>query len=130
MRIDPADGLAYTYLDFVQHYGPTFGPLEWATAIMIPPAQWFLYYAPRNRHGQFAEYIDTANLQNAPQCRQQKKSKSEKCRQVVTSSSRNPGSPLIIFLHLPIWEMHVCAKKHVLAGAVRAGEDGVRQFDN
>jgi hypothetical protein len=56
-----------------------------------------LYYVPRNRHGQYAEYIDMTNLQNAPQCRQQKKSRSEKCRQVVTSSFRNPGSPLIIF---------------------------------
>ena len=85
VRIDPTDGHAYTFQDFVEHYG-TNAPLEWATANMIPPAKWLLYHAPRN--------AIVAELQNAPQCRQQKKSKSEMCRQVVPSSFRNP-SPLI-----------------------------------
>ncbi len=90
MRIDPTDGNAYTDQDFVDHYGPTNGPSKWATANKIPPTEWKFYHAPRNA-------IDMTNLLNAPQCRQQKKSKSEKCRQVVTSSFRNPGSPLIVF---------------------------------
>jgi hypothetical protein len=89
VRKDPADGHAYTFQDFVEHYG-TNAPSAWATANMIPPAQWFLYHAPRNA-------IGMTNLHNAPQCRQQKKSKSERCRQVVMSSFRNPGSPLIVF---------------------------------
>jgi hypothetical protein len=72
------------------HYGQTNGSSAWATAIMIPPALWNFYHLPRNA-------IFMTNLQNAPRCRQQKKSKSETCRQVVTSSFRNPGSPLIFF---------------------------------
>jgi len=39
----------------------------------------------------------TTSLAPVPHCRKQKKSKSERCRQVVTSSFRNPGSPLIVF---------------------------------
>jgi hypothetical protein len=60
---------------------------------MIPPALWNFYHLPRSA-------IFITNLQNAPQlqCRLQKKSKSETYgRQVVTSSFRNPGSPLIFF---------------------------------
>ncbi len=94
MRIDPTDGNAYTDQDFVDHYGPTNthtnGPSKWETANKIPPTEWKFYHAPRNA-------IDMTNLLNAPQCRQQKKSKSEKCRQVVTSSFRSPASPLIFF---------------------------------
>jgi hypothetical protein len=77
VRIDRTDGHAYAFQDFVEHYGAN-APLEWATANMIPPAEVPLYHAPHN--------AIMAELQNAPQCRQQKKSKSEKCRQVVTSS--------------------------------------------
>ena len=97
MRIDP-DGNAYTDQDFVDHYGPTNGPSKWATANKIPPTEWKFYHAPRNA-------IDMTNLLNAPQCRQQKKSKSETYgRQVVTSSFRNPGSPLIFFAPPNLWD--------------------------
>jgi hypothetical protein len=100
LRIDPTDGNAYPQQCYTAHYGQTDGPLAWARAIVIPPALWNFYHLPRNA-------IFMTNLQNAPQlqCRQQKKSKSETYgRQVVTSSFRNPGSPLIFFAPPNLWD--------------------------
>jgi hypothetical protein len=62
----------------------------------------------------------TTSLAPVPHCRKQKKSKSERCRQVVTSS--------FVKVHLPICEMHASDKKHVLAGAVRNGAAWLRHF--
>jgi hypothetical protein len=88
LRID-IDGLAYSFQAFEAHYIEK-AQSAWATAKMIPPALWQFYYLPRNA-------ILMTSLQNVHRCRLQKKKKSEECRQVVTSSFRNPESPLIFF---------------------------------
>jgi hypothetical protein len=88
LRID-IDGLAYPFQAFEAYYKEK-AQSAWATAKMIPAALWQFYYLPLIA-------IVMSGLQNVHQCRQQKKKKSEKCRQVVTSSFRNPESPLIFF---------------------------------